>query len=131
MAPVLRPVSSVANVRAADCQDEQYDLGEEPRPAAALPVSLLANLSTVLLARRRAAAGAGRAVQGLGSHGDDVVVVAELTRLGGETKVSNVGDRGGRVQVKALLPLVLVLILELELELLVLEIGEAQLGGRS
>lgn len=57
------------------------------------------------------------------------MVVAQLARLGGETEVRNVGDRGGRLDVEALRPLVLVLVLELELELLVLEVGEAELGG--
>lgn len=51
MAPALRSVGRIPNVRAADGNDKEDDLGEEPRPAAALLVRLLANLAAVLAGR--------------------------------------------------------------------------------
>lgn len=56
------------------------------------------------------------------------MVVAELSGLGTEANVGNVGDGGRVVDVEALGPVVLVLVLELQLELLVLEVREAQLS---
>ena len=55
------------------------------------------------------------------------MVVGQLSGLGAEAEVGNVGDRRGVGLVEAHLPVVLVLVLQLELELLLLEVGQAQL----
>lgn len=128
----LGSVGRPADVGAADNDDEEDNLGEEPCPATALllNVALAAALAALVLTTRgRLVAAARLSVQVLGRDRDDVVVVAKLTSLGSEADVGNVGDRRGLVQLKASLPLVLNLVLELQLELLVLEVGQAHLGG--
>lgn len=60
------------------------------------------------------------------------MVVAELTRLGRETQVCNGGDGNVRVgggQLETIGPRVLGLVLQVQTEGLVLEVGEAELGG--
>lgn len=62
------------------------------------------------------------------------MVVAELTRLGGEAKVRNGGNGDLGVvsgQAEALSPRVLGLVLQLQAQGLVLEVGKASLGGHS
>lgn len=125
-----RPVRRVSHIRAADNQEEEDNLHEEPRPAATALLGLPVLVATLAAGRRLTAAPADSraSVQVLGPDGDDVVVVAQLARLGAESKVGNVGDRGWLLRLEAQLPVVLILVLQLELQLLVLEVGQAQLG---
>ena len=68
------------------------------------------------------------AVEILGIDPDDVEVVAQLTRFGGEAEVGDGGDGDG-AELEAGGPVLVGLVLQLELERGVLEVGEAGPGG--
>lgn len=93
-----------------------------------LRLELLRARPAAVLGRLAVNAGGARLVQVLGGEGNDVVVVGELARLGGEAQVRDrrdldVGDG------EALGPSVLGLVLELELEGFLGEVGQARLRG--
>lgn len=132
MAAELGAVRSEADVSTADDNEEQDDFGEEPGPRATLRGR----------ARKRVAAAAARVGVGVGVglrpgvvvqverlDRNNVVVVAQLARLGAEAQVRNVGQLRRAVHVEARLPFVLVLVLQLQLQVLVLEVRQAHLGG--
>ena len=119
----------VANIASSNNQEEEYDLHEEPCPATA---RLWWRRFPSSSATRGGAAGRLRGVEILGVDGDDIVVVAQFTSLGGETQVSNrrnsdVGVFG--VKVEALDPGILGLVLKFQGEGLVLEVSETGFGG--
>lgn len=126
MALGFRPVRGEARISAAHHEEKQKDLGKEPGPASAACVVL--GLELVPRVRLAGATGSRAAIQVLGRDGDDVVVVAQLARLGAEAQVGNVGDRRGVVHLEAHKPVAHGLVLELELKALVLEVGQSQLG---
>lgn len=122
-------VDGVADVGAGEGEAEEDELHEEPGPAAGL-----------LLARhargRLAGLGVGRggrlagvaAVQVERLDRDDVEVVRELARLGGEAQVGDGRDlEVGDLEAEGVL--VFGLVLQLELEERVLEVGDAGFGG--
>lgn len=130
MRPLVSLPGRVADVCTADDDNEQKDLDHHPGPAAALLVLLnllrLLALGLVSLLVVLAAAGLGR-VKVLGADGDDIVVVAQLTSLGGESQVRDLWDRGRLVCLEARSPLAIRLVMQLQLEGLVLEVGKAEL----
>ena len=134
MALKLCPVRRITNIRSSKHKEEEDNLGKEPSPAAALAASSTATTNTAtvaaaaLLARRRAGSRARLSVEVIRTNGNNVVVVAELARLGTEAEIRNVGNRRRALDVEAVDPLVLVLVLQVQLEVLVLEVREAHLG---
>ena len=132
MTSLVLPPRLVAHVPTTHDKAKEYDLKEEPGPAALL-LGLLPGSGTPTLAAARlvrvAVSAALGIVQVLGLDADDVVVVAQLARLGAEAEVRHGGDGGRLERLEAQFPLILGLVLELELEALVLEVREAGLGG--
>ena len=132
MTPLVASPDGISHIATPSGQYEEDDLGEEPGPAAAATV-LLGTGSRLPLLASPASGGDGPAV-GLGrvevpgGDGDDVVVVAQLTRLGAEAEVGDRGDGGGFVGLEAEGPFVLGLVLQLQLQVLVLEVGQPELG---
>lgn len=136
----LGPVDSPSKVSTSNSTEEQDNLKQEPGPAAGVLLGSNAGItaaatgtSTVLVGTTAAASAVtANGVQVLSLERDDIVVVAQLTSLGGETQVSNrrngdVGVLG--VEVEALDPGVLGLVLKFQGERFVLEVGETGLGG--
>ena len=122
---LLRPVRRVSNIGTSHRKEEEERLHQEPGPAA------LSLLTRNLLALATARGGLGRgsgSVEVPGVDRDDVVVVAELARLGRESEVGHGRDRGRLVGLEAEDPLALVLVLQLELQVLVLEVRQLELG---
>lgn len=135
MAFKLCPVRRKTNIRTADHEEEEDNLGKEPSPTATLAATTsAANIATAaaaaaLLARRRATTSRARlSVQVKRTNGNNVVIVAKLARLSTEAEIRNVGNRRRTVDVEAVDPLILVLVLQVQLEVLVLEVREAHLG---
>lgn len=132
MAAVLGAVRGEPDIAAADGNEEQDDLGKEPGPgaaalrrAAAVRAAAAALVAAGRVVRRRRAR-VGVQVVRLDRH--NVVVVAELARLGAEAQVRNVGQLRRARHVKARLPLVLILVLQLQLQVLVLKVRQPHLG---
>lgn len=130
MALVLGTVRRVTNIRTTNSKEEEDNLGKEPCPATALlPTNVAA--AAALLARGGAVDGARLGIQVIRLDGDNVVVVAQLARLGAEAEVGNVGNLRRAIDVEAADPVVLVLVLQVELEVLVLKVRQAHLGGHA
>lgn len=122
---LVAPPSRVPDVASTDRENKKHDLGEEPEPAAAL---LCGRLLSPAAAWRRSAVGLC-SVQIFGVDGNDVVVVTQFARLGTEAKVGYLGYGRWLVGLEAKRPLILRLVLQLQLQVLVLEVGQAELGG--
>lgn len=94
--PGLGPVDRPAKVSTNNRTEEQNDLEEEPRPATAALLlrgtGAAAALTAAIVRGTTATAVAAERVQVLGLDGDDVVVIAQLASLGGETEVRNGGN---------------------------------------
>ena len=129
---MLGAVRSVPDITSHNHSKEQNSLEQEPSPAALLLTALdTASITALARAGRAATAAATNAVQVLGLDGDDVVVIAELTSLGGEAQVGNGGDSDvvlGGSQLEAGDPAVLGLVLQVQGQGLVLEVSQAGLG---
>ncbi len=125
----VRSPGSISDIAAADNHEEENNLEEEPSPAATTAAALLLRGRLLSFAATRGGLPRwlGR-VEVLGVDRDDVVVVAQLTRLGAKAKVGNLGNCRRLVRLEAQGPLVLGLVLQLQLEVFVLEVGQAELG---
>lgn len=124
------PVNSVPDVQSRKRKSKHDKLDEEPRPATTF---LLARHAASALWRRGTRSACGVApgvllVQIVRFDGNDVVVVAEFTSLGGEAQVSNGWDLELR-NFEALRPFIFCFVLEFEAEVFVLEVGEASFGS--
>lgn len=130
--PRLGAVDRPAKVPANNRTKEQNNLEQEPRPATRLLLGLGAGPATATrVIRATATAVPVHRVQVLGLERDDVVVVAELARLGRKTQVCDGGDGNVRVcggQFETVGPCVLRLVLQVQTEGLVLEVGETELS---
>lgn len=130
--PHLSAVNRPAKVAAHHSAEEQNNLEQEPRPAATLFLGLAGATGPATAARGIGAAEVSvQRVQVLRLERDDIVVVAQLAGLGGETQIcdSRDGDVGvcGR-QLEAVGPRVFRLVLQIQAQGLVLEVGETKLG---
>ena len=127
--PLPSAVDCESNIRARNRQPKQHKLHKEPAPAPSALSTLDRGGATfrARCCRCRIASGVVLVeIERLNT--DDVVVIGELARLGGETDVGN----GWDLEVwnfEALGPLVFSLVLQVEFEGFILEVGEPGLGG--
>jgi len=131
--PLVTFIPRAPDIRSPTYQNQRYNLHEEPTPPTSLPslplhprTRLLPPLIRVYL--HPCSLCRLRFIEILRFHGDDVEVVGKLAGFGAEAEVGHGGDGdGGGLEAEG--PFLGGFVLEFEFEGLVLEIGEAGLGG--
>lgn len=132
---LVRTIRRKAHVPPSAKRTENEALEEEPGPATLLLILPLrrhfALLSPLIGTPRFRHAGLRSRfciIQVFSRDRDNIVIIAQLSRLGREAEIADRRDHRRLQALKTQIPLILALVLEFELEGLVLEVGKASLG---